>query len=299
MVSPRRLIERQKRGCFLYPEELVQIAEYRRRERLRLRGIRKRRLSRSVCLEHRVGEQPPDIFNKPSIDVESPLTDSNNADNKENSKELNPPRWPNNEFDGNQDYTSDSSLPPQQWRAVSKSAYSRIEGHGILGSSDASASHSLDDKYRQETCPENVKQDSFLAFEVHTSVFHALGRSSSLVVADNATDSLQITSALAPLGPYDYLDSASLYGPNRDSAVDADRHAMSEPCSYTSSSSEFSSIGAYERPSGKASSEIGLIDSTFEPDQSVEFDAQFSSGLTPRRRGSFSLSDAMELFQFD
>ncbi|KAK9325152.1 hypothetical protein V1517DRAFT_254368 [Lipomyces orientalis] len=47
MVYPRRLIERQKKGFYISPEQQLQIDAYRLRERLRQRDIRNRRLSRA------------------------------------------------------------------------------------------------------------------------------------------------------------------------------------------------------------------------------------------------------------
>ncbi|KAK9359048.1 hypothetical protein V1504DRAFT_241719 [Lipomyces starkeyi] len=250
MVYPRRLIERQRKGLYISPEQQVQIDAYRLRERLRQRGIRNRRLSRANEHEHdhdHDHDHGPLLDPDPEqdLDLQSPATSPGNVDNDDTYQDsLDFATHTDDDADcsaiTSHDYTSDLSL--QQSQPV-PSVPNQIDVHDLLGSLNTDVDDQADDNYFPNTDTSlnsmSANQDLFQLLEMTASTFHGLGQSSSACEVPAHVVSRQQIHTPSAVYTSASSEPSTSYLSNHDSSVsdstiDAELYVMSAQSSYKS-----------------------------------------------------------------
>ncbi|KAK9330971.1 hypothetical protein V1520DRAFT_354381 [Lipomyces starkeyi] len=274
MVYPRRLIERQRKGLYISPEQQVQIDAYRLRERLRQRGIRNRRLSRASEHEHEPEHEhnhdydclrDPDL--EQDLNLQSPATSPGNVDNDDTYQDSHDFATHTDDDDADcsaittHDYTSDLSL--QQSQPV-PSVPNQIDVHDLLSSLNTDVDDQADDNYFPNTDTSlnsmSTNQDLFQLLEMTASTFHGLGQSSSACeVPAHVVSRQQIHTPSAAYTSASSEPSTS-YLSNHDSSVsdstiDAALYVMSAPSSYKSLDSVLSTCSFSNTPQDESDTE--------------------------------------------
>ncbi|KAK9313186.1 hypothetical protein V1522DRAFT_190040 [Lipomyces starkeyi] len=274
MVYPRRLIERQRKGLYISPEQQVQIDAYRLRERLRQRGIRNRRLSRASEHEHDHDHGcllDPDP--EQDLDLQSPATSPGNVDNDDTYEDSLDFATHTDDDDDDadcsaitcHDYTSDLAL--QQSQPV-PSVPNQIDVHDLLGSLNTDVDDQADDNYFPNTETSlnsmSTNQDLFQLLEMTASTFHGLGQSSSACEVPAHVVSRQQIHTPSAVYTSASSEPSTSYLSNHDSSVsdstiDAELYVISAPSSYKSLDPVLSTCSFSGTPQDESDTEAEYI----------------------------------------
>ncbi|KAK9246053.1 hypothetical protein V1506DRAFT_506005 [Lipomyces tetrasporus] len=311
MVYPRRLIERQKKGFYISPEQQLQIDAYRLRERLRQRDIRNRRLSRAS--EHddepERSPDPPadqDLQQSPATSVGSHDTD----DDHDDESSVHPiDVAPDDTDNGNGDktrITHEYPIEPSHCLATTLST----AGDEYLHSNpiqDLDLFHLLTST--SSSFPTTSDQQIYTTSAVYASSAPATSYFSNTnsSVADVYAMSLPLPyTSLSPVAstshsishtPQDESDPEPDYTTGRPPSASAPYYT---PRSDDHSSSFFTSTPTSSSLSVSSTPELGFLDALLSPDKFVDYGCGFffppSPDLVPRHRDRRFSSDADSFF---